>query len=113
VLLVGYSDTYVDADGQQRQEYYVLDSQWPTLGGFRIDSNNVDRDGDGIAEDYPGNRTIARDELLRIYTTRCYAPVFHNQTAHDLWFASTMQWRRPRLSELLITGSYDQLKSQT
>lgn len=111
VLLVGYSDTYTDAFGQQHQEYYVLDSQWPALGGFRIDSNNVDRDGDGNAEDHPGNRTIARDEFLRIFTTRCYAPVFHNQIAHDLWFASTMRWRRPSLSELLITGSYDQLKS--
>jgi hypothetical protein len=111
VLLVGYSDPYTDASGKHHMEYYVLDSQWPELGDFRMDSNNVDRDGDGVPEDYPGNRTLNREEFLRVFTTRCYAPVFRSQHAHDRWYATTMQWRRPRLTELLITGSYDRLKS--
>jgi len=110
VLLVGYSDTYY-AHGQHHQEYYVLDSQWPALGDFRIDRNNVDRDGDGITEDYPGNRTLPRAEFLRIFTTRCYAPVFRSQHAHDQWYTTTMQWRRPNLYEILVSGSYDRLKS--
>lgn len=111
VVLVGYSTPYLATDGSRRQEYYLIDSQWPALGKFRIDSNNIDWDGDGVVEDFPGNRTLSRAELLRLYTTRSYAPIFPTQCAHDDWYTRTMVYRRPRLYERYITGSYDRLKS--
>ncbi len=111
VVLVGYSDRYVDATGTTRQEYYVIDSQWPELGDFLITSNNIDRDGDGIAEDYPGNRTLSRAQFLALFTTRCYAPVFPTPLAHASWYANTMVIQRTTLKEQFITGSNDRLKS--
>lgn len=111
VVLVGYSDAYVDATGHTRHEYYFIDSQWPKLGAFDIQTNNIDRNGDGIVEDYPGNRTLSRAEFLRVYTTRCYAPVFANQLAHDRWYTETMQAHRASAYERYISGSYDRLKS--
>ena len=111
VVLVGYSERYVDAQGETHQEYYVIDSQWPALGDFQIISNNVDRDGDGIVEDYPGNRTLSRTQFLKLFTTRCYAPVFPTPLAHARWYASTMEQHTPTWRERYITGSNDRQKS--
>jgi hypothetical protein len=109
VVLVGYSDQFIDENSQARREYYIIDSQWPALGDFQILHNNVDRDGDGIAEDYPGNRTLARAEFLQIYSTRCYAPIFPSQLAHDRWYSRTFRARTPSLWERYMTGSNDVL----
>ena len=111
VVLVGYSDRYMDAQRETRQEYYVIDSQWPALGDFQIISNNVDRDGDGIVEDYPGNRTFSRTQFLQLFTTRCYAPVFPTPLAHARWYASTIEPHTPTWRERYITGSNDRQKS--
>lgn len=109
VVLVGYSNQFIDENGRARREYYIIDSQWPALGDFQILHNNVDRDGDGIAEDYPGNRTLARAEFLQIYSTRCYAPIFPSQLAHDRWYSRTFRARTPTLWERYMTGSNDVL----
>ena len=109
VVLVGYSNQFIDENGRARREYYIIDSQWPALGDFQILHNNVDRDGDGIAEDYPGNRTLARAEFLQIYSTRCYAPIFPSQLAHDRWYSRTFRTRTPSLWERYMTGSNDVL----
>jgi hypothetical protein len=111
VVLVGYSERYADASGTAHREYYIIDSQWPALGEFNVTSNNVDRDGDGIAEDYPGNRTLSRAQFLTQFTTRCYAPVFPNPHTHAVWYANTMITHRPSMKERYITGSNDRLKS--
>lgn len=111
VVLVGYSDPFIDAKNVQRQEYYLIDSQWPKLGIFMHDSNNVDRDGDGIEEDYPGNRTVSRAEFLRIHTTRCYSPIFRTQTLHDAWHNKTFIHHRPSFAERVIFGSNDRRNS--
>jgi hypothetical protein len=110
VVLVGYSEPYTDASGINRQEYYIIDSEWPKLGEFAIDYNNVDRNGDGIAEDYPGNRTISRAQFMRIFTTRCYTPIFASQSSHDQWYSTTFAPHVPSLWEELITGTNDRLK---
>lgn len=109
VVLVGYSDPYRDANGVERVEYYLIDSEWPHLGAFDISANDVDRDGDGIAEEYPGNRTLARHDFLRIYTTRCYAPIFHTPAAHETWYHATFQTHRRSLWERAVSGSNDRL----
>ena len=109
VVLVGYSDQFVDKNGGARREYYIIDSQWPALGDFKIDANNVDRDGDGVSEDYPGNRTLVRNEFLRIFSTRCYAPIFPSQLAHDRWYALTFRTHTPALWERYVSGSNDVL----
>lgn len=110
VVLVGYSDPYVDADGVQREEYYLIDSEWPKLGVFHHDGNNIDRDGDGIAEDYPGNRTVSRSQFLKIFTTRCYTPIFASQAQHDSWYYATFLPHRPSLLERTVFGSNDRCK---
>jgi hypothetical protein len=113
VVLVGYSDRYTDASGTQREEYYIIDSEWPRLGEFAVDYNNVDRDGDGNVEDYPGNRTISRTQFMRIFTTRCYTPIFTSQSTHDQWQTNTFVPHSPTLWERLITGTNDRLKIHT
>ena len=110
VVLVGYSDPFVDATGTRREEYYLIDSEWPKLGAFDVAYNNVDRDGDGVAEDYPGNRTLSRNQFMRIFTTRCYTPIFRNQMAHTHWYNATFIPNHPSLWERMITGSNDRLK---
>lgn len=111
VVLVGYSDEYVDSEGILRQEYYILDSEWPRLHAFALDSNDVDRDGDGLVESYPGNRTLSRAEFLRMFSTRCYAPIFATPAAHTDWYTRTFQARRPSLWQWAVTGSNDRLRS--
>lgn len=110
VVLVGYSDPYIDASGTRREEYYLIDSEWPRLGEFRVDYNDVDRNGDGEIEDYPGNRTISRNQFMRIFSTRCYTPIFPSPIAHTRWYAQTFIPHRPSLWERLITGSNDKLR---
>lgn len=87
VVLVGYSDRYQDAAGQPHEEYYFVDAQYPPdRSTFGLHTNDVDRDGDGVAEQFPGNRTIVRDLFLRDYPTGIYFPVFPTQAAHDEWY---------------------------
>jgi hypothetical protein len=88
VVLVGYSDRYVDAQGQARQEYYFVDAEYfGSTNSFGLHTNDSDRDGDGVAEMYPGNRTIEREEFLRNFPTGIYYPVFRTQQEHDAWAA--------------------------
>lgn len=87
VVLVGYSEPYTDATGQQREEYYFVDAQYPTdRTTFGLHTNDIDRDGDGVPEAYPGNRTIARDLFLRDYPTGIYFPIFPTPAAHEAWY---------------------------
>jgi hypothetical protein len=113
VLLVGYSEPFRTAGGAERQEYYVIDAAFTDAGGvFGMHTNNVDHDGDGVAEEYPGNRTYERQEFLSRYPTGIYFPVFPSQAEHDRWYASHLR-RRPRLPligwlrDRFITGSFD------
>lgn len=114
-LLVGYSDPYQDASGRVREEYYLVDPGWPALGQFSMQSNNLDRDGDGVPERYPGNRTLPRAELLRHWTTRNYCPVFRTRAEHAAWYRSTLR-RAPgppvigRIAQALLFGSDDRLR---
>lgn len=113
VVLVGYSDPYVDANGEQHEEYYVVDSQYPALGQLDLAANDVDRDGDGVAERFPGNRTFSSDEFWKIFLTGIYFPVFPSQADHDAWYVATMAAlpRLPLLGPLLsslATGRLDQ-----
>jgi hypothetical protein len=114
-LLVGYSDPYRDAAGRQREEYYLVDPGWPELGRFSMASNNADRDGDGTPEPFPGNRTLERAELLRLWTTRNYCPVFRSPAEHAAWYASTLRRERGLplagwLAQALLFGSDDRLR---
>jgi hypothetical protein len=89
VVLVGYSDRYTDASGQAHEEYYFVDAQYPQPSdpsGFGLHTNDVDRDGDGIPEPFPGNRTIPRDLFLHDFPTGIYFPVFLTQAEHDRWY---------------------------
>jgi len=116
VVLVGYSDPYIDAAGQPREEYYVVDAQYPALGHFDLRANNADRDGDGIAEKYPGNRTFSREELRANYPTGIYFPVFRSQAEHAAWYVANIE-PLPRLpllgalGEALATGRHDRWHS--
>jgi hypothetical protein len=102
VVLVGYSDRYQDAAGQAHEEYYFVDAQYPPdRSTFGLHTNDVDRDGDGAAESFPGNRTIPRELFLRDYPTGIYFPVFPSQAAHDEWYA---QHIRPSASVPLVGG---------
>ncbi len=109
VVLVGYSDYFLDKNGHAQREFYIIDSEWPALGKFTIEANNVDRDGDGMEEDYPGNRTILRNEFMRIFSTRCYAPIFASQYEHDRWYNRTFRTHKLSLWERYIGGSNDLL----
>lgn len=90
-VLVGYSLPFRDAAGALREEYYLVDAQWPELGRFDLVSNDVDRDGDGIPERYPGNRTIERHEFLRLWTSRNYCPIFRTPADHETWYRATIR----------------------
>lgn len=113
VVLVGYSERYHDAAGQAHEEYYFVDAQYPPdRSTFGLHTNDVDRDGDGKPEPFPGNRTIARDLFLRDYPTGIYFPVFPTQAAHDAWYARHIRSaaRVPLVGNLLartLTGSID------
>lgn len=113
VVLVGYSERYQDAAGQVHEEYYFVDAQYPPdRSSFGLHTNDVDRDGDGVAEPFPGNRTIARELFLRDYPTGIYFPVFPSQAAHDEWSAQHIRTvtRTPLLGGLVaraLTGSID------
>jgi hypothetical protein len=114
VVLVGYSERYTDAGGQTHEEYYFVDAQYPNLTdstAFGLHSNDVDRDGDGAPEAYPGNRTIARDLFLRDFPTGIYFPVFPSQAEHDRWYRQHIRpAQSPLLGKLfagLFTGTMD------
>lgn len=113
VVLVGYSDPYADGAGGQQQEYYVVDAQYPAHGaGFGLHTNDVDRDGDGVPEAYPGNRTIARDTFLADFPTGIYYPVFPSQQEHDAWATAHLETARRlpvlgALNDSLLTGTLD------
>jgi hypothetical protein len=113
-VLVGYSEPFRDAAGKVRQEYYLVDSQWPGLGMFDLAANDVDRDGDGLPEPYPGNRTLDRGEFLRVWTSRNYCPIFRTRTDHACWYRAMIR-RRPGmpvispLLDALFFGSDDRL----
>ena len=114
-VLAGYSDPYTDANGVQREEYYLVDAQWPALGTFDLASNDTDRDGDGSAEPYPGNRTLSRFDFLQLWSSRNYCPIFRSQVAHDAWYDQTIQ-RDPGLpligwlGQEALFGSDDRLR---
>lgn len=112
VVVVGYSEPFRDHTGQQREEYYIVDAQWPALGQFSLRSNNWDFDGDGTIEEFPGNRTLSRDELNTAYPMRTYFPVFATQSDHDAWYDRYLRVESgvPLLGLLtgrLLTGSRD------
>jgi hypothetical protein len=112
VVLVGYSDPYADAQGTLHHEYYFVDAQYPITGAFGTHTNDVDRDGDGVVEHYPGNRTIERRAFLDDYPTGIYYPVFRSQREHDAWMVAhiTIPARQSVLGALrdaLITGTTD------
>lgn len=110
VVLVGYSRPFRDASGVEREEYYLIDSEWPRLGRCDAADNNVDRDGDGVPEDYPGNRTVSRTDFLRIYTTRTYTPIFPTPLAHARWYADWFGPYQPTIVERILTGTIDRLR---
>ena len=87
VVLVGYSEPFHDQSGQLREEYYIVDAQWPALGQFSLASNNRDFNGDSVVEEFPGNRTLTRAELSIAYPMRTYFPVFATQADHDAWYS--------------------------
>ncbi len=90
VVLVGYSEPYRDHAGTLREEYYLVDAQWPRLGEFSLASNNWDFNGDGVVEEFPGNRTLSRQELNIAYPMRTYFPVFPTKSDHDTWYRNNI-----------------------
>lgn len=116
VVLVGYSTPYTDANGQPHEEYYFVDSEWPPdLHNFGLHTNDVDRNGDGVVESFPGNRTLERAEFVQNYPTGIYFPVFPNQAEHDAWYKAHIAKRRgpPLIGSLTsryLTGSLDRWK---
>jgi hypothetical protein len=110
ILLVGYSDPYRDSRGGLREEYYFVDSQWPGLGTFDLHTNDVVENS--AMTPFPGNRTMLRDEFLRMYPMRIYFPVFPSQAEHDAWYQANI---RPEggiplvnwVGSSLLTGTYD------
>ena len=113
VVLVGYSDSYCDLQGRRHQEYYFVDAQYPADGHtFGLETNDVDHDGDGRPEHYPGNRTIARETFLQDFPTGIYFPVFPSQREHDAWAGAHLETARRLpvlgpLSSTFFTGSFD------
>jgi hypothetical protein len=117
-VLVGYSDPYVDAQGRSHEEYYFVDAQYLDQSqGFGLETNDVDRDGDGIPEHFPGNRTIDRATFVRDYPTGIYFPVFPSQAGHDAWAAAHLT-SAPRwpvvgaINDTLLTGTLDLWRGQ-
>ncbi len=113
IVLVGYSDPYLDAQGRKHEEYYFVDSEYPPNGSvFGLETNDVDRDQDGAVERYPGNRSMDRAEFLQNFPTGIYFPVFPSQREHDAW-ASERLGKASRLPVLgavagsLFTGTMD------
>lgn len=117
VVLVGYSEPYTGTQGIERHEYYIVDAEYPRTGAFGTHTNDVDRDGDGVPEQYPGNRTMERRTFLDNFPTGIYYPVFRSQREHDAWMATHIHVA-PRqsvlgaLKETLITGSPDMWRTQ-
>lgn len=117
-VLVGYSLPFRDATGALHEEYYLVDAQWPELGRFDLAFNDVDRDGDGVPERYPGNRTLSRHEFLRLWSSRNYCPVFRTPAEHDAWYRATMR-RAPGppvagwIGQSLLFGSDDRLRDES
>lgn len=113
VVLVGYSERYTDAAAQAHEEYYFVDAQYPLdRTHFSLTTNDADRDGDGVPEPFPGNRTISRDLFVRDYPTGIYFPVFPSQAEHDRWYRQHIRSgsRLPVLGGLVakaLTGSSD------
>lgn len=115
VVLVGYSDRYTDASGRQHEEYYFVDAQYPNItdpSAFGLHTNDVDRDGDGVAEPYPGNRTIPRHLFLSDFPTGIYFPVFPSQAEHGRWYREHIRPASslPLMSSLVagvFTGTMD------
>jgi hypothetical protein len=112
IVLVGYSDPYTDAQHVEQREYYFVDAQYPPNAAFDIATNDVDRDGDGLPERYPGNRTIVRDAFFKQFPTGIYYPVFPSQQEHDTWMERFLAAPSPQsvlgaLKEALITGTTD------
>ena len=112
VVLVGYSDPYCASTGQVHEEYYVVDAQWPLVGPFDFHSNDADRDGDGVAEVFPGNRTLSRAEFRELFCTGLYYPIFRTQAAHDSWYHTAIHPRQRIpligwLNQTMVSGSYD------
>lgn len=112
VVVVGYSEPFHDGKGQAREEYYIVDAQWPALGQFSLKSNNWDFNNDGVVEEFPGNRTLSRQEFNTAYPMRTYFPVFPTQSDHDAWYSRHIRveggvpligW----LSKRLLSGSRD------
>ncbi len=113
IVLVGYSDPYTDAQGIKHEEYYFVDSQYPAdLHTFGLETNDVDRDGDGQPERYPGNRTLSRSEFIANFPTGIYFPIFRSQAEHDAWVAAHLRSanRLPgwgAVGDSLLTGTLD------
>lgn len=113
VVLVGYSERYLDSAGQAHEEYYFVDAQYPLdRSTFGLHTNDVDRDGDNVVEPFPGNRTIDRELFLRDYPTGIYFPVFPSQAEHDAWYTRHIRpgARLPLVGGLIartLTGSID------
>ncbi|HMP40764.1 MAG TPA: hypothetical protein PKA05_10325 [Roseiflexaceae bacterium] len=115
-VLVGYSEPFHDAAGTLHEEYYLLDAQWPALGAFDLAFNDVDRNGDGQAELFPGNRTLSRTEFMQLWTSRNYCPIFHSPADHQAWYATTIR-REPGLPMIgrviqAIIGSDDRFAQE-
>ncbi|HEU4326239.1 MAG TPA: hypothetical protein VFS21_24075 [Roseiflexaceae bacterium] len=118
IVLVGYSDPYRDVNGQLREEYYFVDSQWPVKGPFDLTANDVDRDGDGIVEVFPGNRTMSREDFRAAFPTGLYFPVFRSKEEHKRWYMSLLRSKKRIpiigwLSKIWLTGSFDVLIEDT
>ncbi len=111
VVLVGYSDSFVDSTGATHEEYYLIDSEWPRLGRCDAADNNIDRNGDGQIVDYPGNRTLSRAAFLALHTTRTYTPIFPTAFAHARWYNDWFGWHRTSFYERWVSGTRDCLKT--
>lgn len=112
IVLVGYSDRYPGAGGQIREEWYFVDAQYPALGRMDLSANDLDVDGDGQVEAFPGNRTLSVEEFRQIYPKKIYYPVFPTQADHDAWYRQNIRQDSGvpvlgRLSDSLLTGSHD------
>lgn len=112
VLLVGYSEPFVDKIGRRREEWYLVDAEWPGLGRFDMRVNDDDYDGDGVVEIFPGNRSLSSAEFDALFVTRSYYPLFLSQADHNTWYTATFRTPLPGHNPLRrwITGSPDILR---